>query len=141
MDVWLAAVTAGIVNTVPQDEVHIRSTTDFPERSLDDIKAERERIRLEEERIRLEEERKVKEEEARKADEETRRQEALRPREEDPEGESTLPKDPREGPSPVPSQTQTSRPYIRTRAPNKSEKKVSFQRIENGLAKTVTMPG
>jgi phage gp29-like protein len=41
---WLAAVTAGVVDTTPQDEIHIREMTDFPERTEEEIQAERDRL-------------------------------------------------------------------------------------------------
>ena len=41
---WLSAVTAGVVDTTPQDEIHIREMTDFPERTEEEIQAERDRL-------------------------------------------------------------------------------------------------
>jgi len=37
---WLQAVQVGVVRPVAEDEVHIRSVTDFPERALEDIEAD-----------------------------------------------------------------------------------------------------
>ena len=44
LGMWLQAVTAGVVDTTPQDEVHIREVTDFPERTEKEIQAERDRL-------------------------------------------------------------------------------------------------
>jgi phage gp29-like protein len=43
-NIWIQAVTAGVVDTTPQDEIHIREMTDFPERTEKEIQAERDRL-------------------------------------------------------------------------------------------------